>query len=71
MHNFLRYVVWREFFSLGYLVWGYQNSQLERDAKFLRGMHNILGYMEWRFQISWDAKYLHVAYISCCCTTYI
>ena len=30
---------------------------LKRDAKFPRGVHNILGYLEWGCQISWDAKY--------------
>ena len=42
-------------FSLGYLIWGYRNSP--KGDKLLRGVHNILGYMGWGYQISWDDKY--------------
>ena len=29
----------------------------QEGAKYPKGVHNILGYMEWGCQISWDAKY--------------
>ena len=42
---------------LGYLVGGTRIPYSQGGAEYPRGVHNILGYMEWGCQISWDAKY--------------
>ena len=42
---------------LGYLVGGTRIPYSQGGAEYPREVHNILGYMEWRCQISWDAKY--------------
>ena len=42
---------------LGYLVGGTRIPYSQGGSKYPRGVHNILGYMKWGCQISWDAKY--------------
>ena len=49
---------------LGDLVGGTRIPYSQGGSKYPSGMHNILGYMERGYQISWDAEYTVTQWIN-------